>query len=233
MSDPFGRAIREFHRGEQDEPLRQRDGDDVIEHPIEAFYFGDYEGHPFFDDHLRGPMLDVGCGVGQHALSYQECFEAVGIEVSEHLVETARERGVTDARLGDMFSLSAQFERDRFASILCFGTQLGLGGSLGGVAEILREFAYVTDDEGTAAVHLYDPEQGDPTGLQGYRPRPEPGLAHRVFHFEYEDEVGETLVFLMLSPDRLREAAIGTGWEVEEIERMEEGSAYYAALEKQ
>lgn len=232
MSDPFGRAVRDFHLDQQDEPLLQIDGEDILEHPIERFYFGDYEGHPFFDDHLRGLLLDVGCGVGQHALYYQDRFETVGIEVSEHLVETARERGVKDVRVGDMFALSEQFGRDRFSSILCYGTQLGLGGSIGGIAEILREFAYVTDEGATAVVHLYDPEQGDATGLQGYRPLPEPGLAHRAFHFEYAGEVGETLVFLLCSPDRLREAAVGTGWRVAAVERVPEGSAYHAALAK-
>jgi hypothetical protein len=43
MTDPFGRAIHDFHRDEQDSPLIQRDGGWAREHPIEAFYFGDFD----------------------------------------------------------------------------------------------------------------------------------------------------------------------------------------------
>lgn len=34
-NDPFGRAIRDHHLGQQDEPLIHRDGDEWWEHPIE------------------------------------------------------------------------------------------------------------------------------------------------------------------------------------------------------
>ncbi len=54
----------------------------------------------------------------------------------------------------------------------------------------------------------------------GYHDDPTPGLAHRVMHFEYEGDVGETLLFRLFSPDRIREATVGTGWNVEDIWRV-------------
>jgi len=51
----------------------------------------------------------------------------------------------------------------------------------------------------------------------GYREDPAPGLAYRVYHCVYEGEVGETLLFRLFSPDRLREAAVGTPWTVAEV----------------
>lgn len=39
-------------------------------------------------------------------------------------------------------------------------------------------------------------------------------------HFEYEGAVGETLLFRLFSPDRIREATVGTGWDVAEIWRV-------------
>jgi hypothetical protein len=60
----------------------------------------------------------------------------------------------------------------------------------------------------------YDLSCDEIATLLGYRDDPTPGLAHRVMHFEYEGDVGETLLFRPFSLDRLQEAAVGTGWEV-------------------
>ncbi|WP_132058321.1 class I SAM-dependent methyltransferase [Halorussus amylolyticus] len=236
MPDPFGRAIRDFHRGEQDEPLIQRDGEQTLDHPIERFYFGEFdaadESGAWLDSRLDGPLLDVGAGAGRHTLHFQERFETVAVEVSDHLVETMAERGVEDARRGDMFDLRESFERDRFQSALAIGTQLGLAGSMQGLRRFLGDLAHVTRPDATAVVDCYDPDRNRVSELLGYRPDPTPGLASRVMWFEYEDDTGETLLFRLFSPDRLREAAVGTGWEVETVDYGDDGPHYRAALAK-
>lgn len=236
-TDPFGRAIRDHHLGEQEEPLVCREGDETLEHPIEQFYFGTFDPP---DDHLfveplDGPLLDMGAGVGQHALHFQKEFDTVAIEVSEPLVETMRDRGVEDARQADMFDLRAIFGRDRFQSALSHGTQLGLVGSMAGLRAFLNDLAYVTTPDATAVLDGYDPDQEATRELLGYRPDPMPGLAHRVMHFEYEGDVGETLLFRLLSPDRLREATVGTDWVVDELRLVpeERPDQWNAVLRKQ
>jgi SAM-dependent methyltransferase len=223
-NDPFGRAIRDYHLGQQDEPLIHRDGDERGEHPIEGNYFGEFcPGHDWtsgIEQHLDGPLLDIGAGVGKHTLYFQEQFETVAIEVSEYLVETMSDRGVEDARHVDMFALREAFGRDRFQSVLANGTQLGLVGSMQGLRRFLGDIAYVTGPDGTAVLDCYDPTLERTKNAMGYRDDPTPGLAYRVLHFEYEDDVGETLLFRLFSPDRIREATVGTGWNVEEIWRV-------------
>ena len=232
--DPFGRAIRDFHRGEQDAPLLQRDGDDVLEHPIERFYFGEFDAEgewgSWLESRLDGPLLDLGAGVGRDALHFQDRFETVAVEVSEHLVETMSDRGVEDARLGDMFALRETFEPDRFRSVLAHGTQVGLAGSMAGLRELLDDLASVTTDDATAVVDCYDPEHDAAADLVGFRVDPTSGLAFRVMHFEYEGDVGETLLFRLFSPERLEEAAADAGWDVEDV-RYGSGSnsSYYEA----
>jgi hypothetical protein len=238
MTDPFGRAIHDCHRGEQDEPLVQRDGEWAREHPIEAFYFGDFDDEnarsEFITSWVDGPLLDMGAGAGRDTLHFQERFETVAIEVSEHLIETMRERGVRDARRGDMFTLRDTFERDRFRSAFAWGTQAGLVGSMQGLTEFLDDLAFITTPEGTATLDCYDPEHLDGEEMLGYRADPASSLAHRVMHFEYEDEVGETLLFRLFGPDRLREAASGTDWHVAEIRYDSADSSHYqAALTKE
>jgi hypothetical protein len=47
--DPFGRAVRDHHRGERTAPLLDRDGEATREHAIEEWYFGDHDGDAWRD----------------------------------------------------------------------------------------------------------------------------------------------------------------------------------------
>ncbi|TKX82621.1 class I SAM-dependent methyltransferase, partial [Halorubrum sp. SS5] len=76
------------------------------------------------------------------------------------------------------------------------------------------DLAFVTTPDATAVVDCYDPDHPEAAGLLGYREDPTPGLAGRVMWFAYDGERDPTLRFTLFSPDRLREAAIGTGWTV-------------------
>lgn len=129
-----------------------------------------------------------------------------------------------------MFDLRATFGPDRFRSVQMVGTQATLAPSETALQRLLADLAYVTDEEGTLLLDGYDPTAID-SGMLGYRPDPAPGLARRVFHFEYEGERGPTLLFRLFSPDRLRAAAAGTAWSVAEV-RYATDHRFDAALEK-
>ena len=238
MTDAFGRAIRDHHRGTRSKPLLHRDGRETVEHPIESYYFSEFNPesdlHEWMAGWLQGPLIDLGAGTGRHALHFQNRFETVALEPSPALVETMRERGVYDAREGDMFALREAFGRDRFRSALSNGTQLGLAGSMQGLSEFLGDLAYVTAPDATAVLDCYDPDHVATRELLGYRHDPTPGLAHRVMYFEYDGDRDPILQLRLFSPDRLREATLGTGWSVAEVVRGKEGSEYHyrAALEK-
>jgi len=212
--DPFGRAIRDHYLGCRDEPLIDRDGDETREHSIEQWYFGEHSEDAWRDSWMEGPLLDMGAGVGRDALYYQDQFETVAIEVSEPLVKTMRDRGVRDARLADMFAPREHFSRDRFRSAHAIGTQIGLAGSMAGVRQFLCDLAFVTTPDATAVLDNYAPENEATTEVFAFRDDPTPGLAHRIYHEEYEGEVGRTLLFRVFTVDRLREATVGTPWEV-------------------
>lgn len=236
--DAFGRAIRDFHRGDQTVPLYQVDGPERREHPIEAFYFEPFdpasnENQRWFADRLEGPLVDLGAGAGRHTLYFQEQFETVAIDPSQALVETMRDRGVDDARKANMFSLRETFPANRFESALAHGTQLGLAGSLSGVEAFLDDLAHVTTADATAIVDCYDPSSLDCDDLLGYRPDPEPGLAYRTNWFEYEGDADPVLLFRLFSPDHLRTVASDTDWSVVEVSgNRTAGPHYDAVLEK-
>ncbi|MGM0447703.1 MAG: class I SAM-dependent methyltransferase [Methanobacteriota archaeon] len=238
MADAFGRAIRDHHRGERVDPLLQGDGEETREHPIEEFYFTEFDSESdsgsWLASRLDGPLVDLGAGAGRHALRFQERFETVAVEPSPALVETMRDRGVADAREGDMFVLRDSFGRDRFASALAIGTQVGLARSMRGLSTFLADLAFVTAPDATAVVDCYDPDHPAAADLLGYREDPTPGLAGRGMWFAYDGETDPRLYFRLFSPDRLREAAVGTDWEVAAIDRAGSGDGphYRAALRK-
>ncbi|AHG00218.1 type 11 methyltransferase [Halostagnicola larsenii XH-48] len=233
-ADLFGRAIRDHYLGERNEPLVDRNGSATRVHPIEEFYFGAVTGESdkqqWVDSWLDGPLLDMGAGVGSEALYWQEQYETVAIEISNLLVKTMRDRGVENAVQADMFSLPDSFERNQFASVHAKGTQVELAGSMQGLRRFLGDLAVITKPNATAVIDFHDPEHEDAGELFGYRDDPTRGLAYRLFHCEYEGAVGKTLLFRLFSPARLRDATIGTGWELSDIRRSNNGYHYRAAL---
>lgn len=66
----------------------------------------------------------------------------------------------------------------------------------------------------TTILDNYAPEKEATKNVFAFREDPMPSLAYRIFHCEYSGDVGRTLLLQMFSVDRLREATIGTPWEV-------------------
>ncbi|MFD1511661.1 class I SAM-dependent methyltransferase [Halomarina rubra] len=259
--DALGTAMLDFQRGGLRGTATHRDGAAVWPASVAENYFGDHgawladnETEAALYGRLDGPLLDVGCGAGGHAVHYQERFETVAFDVSPNAVRAARERGVEDARVVDMFEVTDAFERGRFAAALCIGTHLGLGGSLAGVSAFLADLAQVTTADAVALVDSYDPTRIDDELARefgGYRSDPREGVCRRAFHVEYHREtgteatsagsqnakrsgdgeperlVGPDLSFVLFSPGRLRDACVGTPWRVAEVVRRE---VYYEAL---
>lgn len=218
--------------------LVYRDGAETEPHDVAGTYFTDpADWSPAWRQRLGsldGPILDVGCGTGKYATWLAASGrEAVGIDTSPMAIETARQRGLDDALVMDMFALG--FEPDRFRSAIVVGTQSGLAGSLPGVRAFLTNLARVTTGDATAIVDSYDPAGLEPADFIGFRPDPRRGVARRTFHFEYDRpdgqrEVGPALSFVLFSPDRLRDVLVGTPWELTAVWPQ---SAYYRAkLEK-
>ncbi len=235
-ADPLGRAILDYERDGLRGDCVYRDGAETWDGHIYENYFRPQE--EWRDEwralleSLEPPVVDIGCGSGQHAEFLQGRGEIVAIDVSPAAVEATRERGVEDARVMDMFDM--EFPRDRFRSVLLSGTQLGLARSLAGARALLTDLARITGEDGVAVVDNYDPTGLDPDELFGYRPDPRRGIAHRTFHFEYdrggEREVGRSLHFILFSAERLHDVTVGTPWHVAEVQQRK--GFYKAVLRK-
>lgn len=238
MPDPFVQALRDEYLDQRRGPLVSRRGDQTRERSVGDLYFGDFtadgDSGAWLESWLDGPLLDMGAGIGRHSLYFQERFETVAIEPHRELVETMRERGVEDAQVADMFSLRESFGRDRFQSALAVGTQMSLGRSMQGLHEFLGDLAWVTTPDGTAVVDGFDPDQEATQEMLDYYDDSTEGLAYRVLQFEYDGSLGDPWLYRLFAPDRVREAAVDTGWEVAEVRYGDDGwgNLYSIALEK-
>lgn len=237
MPDPYSQVLHDIHFKDQRAPLYYLNGEEREEVDVEWYFDvveseGDEEG--WIESRLDGPLIDLGAGVGRHSLYYQEQFETVAIEKREPLVEVMEDRGVKDARVADMFALREAFERDRFQSALAVGTQVSLAGSLGGLRQFLGDLAYVTKPDATAVFDGFDPDRETTEQKIDYHEDPTPGLAYRVLQMEYNGHLGEPWMYRLFSPQKVREAVIGTGWEVAEIEYADDewDHLYQVVLQK-
>lgn len=248
-ADPLGWAMLDFQRGAYDGGCVYRDGDDVADGRVREYYFSPpaewSARHRRLVDSVPGPVADVGCGAGNHAVRFRRDREVVAVDVSPNAVRAARERGVERAAVMDMFDLGL---RDgRFRTAWLWGTQVGLARSMARFRGLLADLDRVTTDDGRAVFNQYDPGAPGVEDRLGYRADPRPGFAWRTFHVEYargasggtertravEREVGRTLVFLLFGPDRLREAVADTAWRVEAVRRPRGSLTYWAVLGKQ
>ncbi len=233
------------HHRDESGRLTYRDGSAVQDGTVAEFYFSTPESWESTTIELLErltafePVFDVGCGAGKHLLWWADRdVQAVGVDVSPAAVRTARERGLEDVLVGDMFELP--IPTGAAGAVHAVGTQVGLGRSLAGIRDLLTEFARATDDTGVAVVDNYDPTRLN-DNVVGYRSDPREGIAHRCFHLEFEREtaggtrrreVGRTLQFLLCSPARLREATTGTPWTVGSVRRSDGAAHYRSLLEK-
>lgn len=211
-------------------PLRYRNGEERVEQDL-SFYFEIIDGGGWLDSWVEGPLLDMGAGVGRHALYFQEQFETVAIEQSDRLVAVMRDRGVDDARVADMFSLRDTFEYDRFQSAIALGTQAMLARSMQGLRAFLGDLAAITTPGATAVIDGYNPDHEATQEKCDYYHDPTRGHAYRILQMEYDGTLGEPWLYRLFTPERVEEATVGTGWTVADVNDGDE-YLYQVALEK-
>ncbi|WP_323676754.1 histidine kinase N-terminal 7TM domain-containing protein [Halorubellus sp. PRR65] len=90
-------------------------------------------------------------------------------------------------------------------------------------AVVGTDLAYVTTPDATALFGCYDPRHEATRDLIGFRADPANRGAARIVQYEYDDELGEPWLFRLFTPDEVRDAVVGTGWRVADVETGPEG----------
>jgi predicted RNA methylase len=236
-SDAIGQLIQAHYKGLPSVEVIERDDRWVGVSTGASAYFAPFEQWPPVERQamtlVRGRVLDVGCGAGRVALHLQpRRHPVVSIDISPLAIKTCRLRGVRDARVCSITSVSSRL--GEFDTVVMFGNNFGLFGNARRARWLLRRFHRMTSATARIVAASRDPYQTTSVEHLSYhelnrrrgklpgqlRIRVRFGLA-RTPWFDY----------LIVSPREMRDIAAGTGWRVARVIRQT-GPDYVAILEK-
>jgi SAM-dependent methyltransferase len=240
ISDAFGRAVWEWAHGGQIPEIVERDDGYMEEGAGPEVYLAGPEDWPSGERqslrHVRGRVLDVGCGAGRVTLELQKrSFQVVGLDASSLAARAARHRGVDTVWCTSLEKMGSQL--GGFDSIILFGNNFGLFESPLGAHERLTEWAQLTKGDARIFVESTSAYGGGAPGIDRtyYRRnrangRP-PGELRARYH--YGDAVGGWFTWLFVGRVEMRDIVRGTGWRVTRFFGTGVGEPYVAMLEKE
>ena len=138
---PLGKALLAYHHGEKTAEFTVHSdlwADEIT--AVEEFYRPEHSDLPELEvralNLCEGRVLDVGAGAGRHALELQRRgLPVTTLDVLPDAVQVMKERGIRDARCGDLSAV----EDEKFDTLLLLMHGIGVVGSLHGLAGFLEE----------------------------------------------------------------------------------------------
>jgi SAM-dependent methyltransferase len=183
--------------------------------------------------HVRGRVLDIGCGAGRVALHLEALgHEVVGIDLSPAAIETCRLRGVTDARVMSIDDVDASL--GTFDTIVMLGGNLGLLGNRERGRRILTNLADTTSDDALILGTSRDRTGStDPDIVDYFSKNLKQGRisGQGRIRIRYRKHVTPWFDFLRMTVDELRALLTGTGWRLQDTIQSDD-TLYVAVLEK-
>jgi len=180
--------------------------------------------------HVKGRVLDIGCGPGRHALWLQDRgFDVVAIDISPLTVRVAKARGVKMPIL--MAAQDLAFAPNSFDTVLLLGNNFGICGNITDTQHMIRQLYRTASDDGCVitscrdVTKTSDPEHLSYQELNRKRGRPIGQITIRV---EYKGNVGEWFDLLMVTPQEMDGMCKDAGWMMEKVYKSENGG--YAAI---
>ncbi|HUG10467.1 MAG TPA: HAD-IA family hydrolase [Opitutaceae bacterium] len=176
-----------------------------------------------------GRVLDIGAGVGRHTLALQErgCV-VTGLEMEPELAGIMSERGVTEARAGDVFALASR----KFDTLLMLMNGFGLVGTPSGAAAFLEHARNLLSPRGQILCDSLDVRQtANPVHIAYQETNLSRGLpaGQMRFWIEYRGKRGQTFDWLHMDFDSLQNLAHEHGVSAEML-ACEESGHYLARL---
>ena len=233
---PLGRALRDYHRGATSAEINVHS--DVWETEItrvEEFYRPDDQELPELEVRALslcpGRTLDLGAGAGRHALELQRRGRSVtALDVAPEAVEVMRDRGVKDARCGDLGAV----RDEHFDTILLLMHGVGLVGDLAGLAHFLEDAAKRLTGDGRIVCDSADLEVVMGPKQMEILDRPGAGgryLGEVEFQLTYDGLVGDPYPWLFVDPRTLASFAEEAGLRCRVVTRGARG-AYLACMSR-
>ncbi|TDQ81243.1 methyltransferase family protein [Sphingobacterium yanglingense] len=227
--DIYGEALNQFHRnGELSQPLLLHSTyGDIEEMPVEVF-FRTEEDFPELElialSLCDGTVLDVGAGVGSHALYLQEKgFETTALEISASACNIMRERGVLNIVQHSFWDYS----EGTYDTLLFLMNGIGLAGDLAGFRRLLHHAKTLLTDRGQL---LFD--SSDISYLyEEYRiKRPDYYFGEIGYQYEFQGHKGAPFKWLYMDQATLIRIAHEENWVVQVLYE-DENDQYLVRME--
>jgi SAM-dependent methyltransferase len=185
--------------------------------------------------HMRGRVLDVGCGAGRLSLELQKRgVGVVGLDASPLAAEAATVRGVDEVW---SMSLEALGERiESFESVVLFGNNFGIFETPRRAHQMLLHLANVTKPGTRIFAESTNPYFGGAPAMdRSYYHRNKtlgrsPGQLKLRYH--YGHLVGPWFRWLYVSQREMRSILTDTGWRLERVLGTRRSEPYVAVLVK-
>ena len=231
---PLGAALLDYHRG--DDAVEIVVASDLWEDeptPVAAYYRPDDQTLPALErealELCRGRVLDLGAGAGRHTIELQRAgHDVVAVDPLPEAVEIMRDRGVADARQGDLSTVRGE----RFDTVLMLMHGLGVVGDLHGLGRLFEELPQVLNPGGRLVCDSADLAAvlGDesPETLDELL-SPDSYLGEVEFALRYGSLEGPRYRWIFVDPETLEIIANAAGLDVEISAEGERGS-YVAVL---
>jgi len=227
--DVYGEALLQFHQdGDLKNPLLLHSTyGDIEEMPIEVFFRSaeDFPELEFIALSLcDGKVLDVGAGVGSHALYLQEKgFDVTALEISSAACNIMQERGVQQILQQDFFQLKDQ----QYDTLLFLMNGIGLAKSVDGFRQLLTYAKTLLSENGQLLFdssdisYLYDEYKIN---------RPSYYFGEIGYQYEFNGIKGEPFNWLYLDQETLIKIAHEEAWVVQVLYE-DENDQYLVRME--
>lgn len=211
--DVFGQALTDIYKtGEADTLWLHNSYGEPEEMPLE-FFFRDDEEMPVLElqalHMCTGKVLDIGAGVGSHALLLQAFnIDVTAIDVSAAAVDIMKDRGVQKALLQDVFTY-----HEKFDTILMLMNGIGLTGTLSGFKDFLIKIKDLLNPGGQV---IFD--SSDISYLYEDLAKPLDHYFGEVsYQYEYQGKKGGWFNWVYIDEETIKAIAKETGWNCEMI----------------
>ncbi|MHC8950373.1 class I SAM-dependent methyltransferase [Sphingobacterium hungaricum] len=212
--DVYGEALYDFHQlGELKEPLLLHSSyGDIEEMPVEVF-FRDEEDFPELEfialSLCDGKVLDVGAGVGSHALYLQsKNFDVDALEISATSCEVMKKRGVKQVIEEDFY----QLENKQYDTLLFLMNGIGIAENLDGFRKLLNHSKTLLSDKGQL---IFDSSNISYLYEEYRIPYPHHYFGEIHFQYEYKGTLGKPFNWLYIDQDELIKIAKEENWVVQ------------------
>lgn len=224
--DVFGEALHDFYTDQFTQKLILHTSyGEPEEMPLDIFFREEEEMPEVELEALSccyGKVLDIGSGVGSHALVLQDLdLDVTALEISPVAADIMKQRGVNKIINQDIFSYSG----DTYDTLLLLMNGIGLVGDIAGLRKFLQQAKTLLQPNGQL---LFD--SSDIAYLyEDALPEADKYYGEIAYQYEYKGKKGDWFNWLYIDQDTLAEVAGEEGW-LTVIQYEQENDQYLARL---